>query len=768
MTDGHGADPLTVPAPSFDADRAAALADRAYGITGTLSELGGERDQNFEVETPGGERYVLKISNPVDDESALDLQTAAMRHIAETDPDLPVMTLQETVTGDPWTTIEADGREHLVRLFTFVPGRIASPTELDHEALAAYGGSVARVGRALRGFFHPEARYDILWDLRHTPRLRTHLDAIEDDARRDLATRVLDRFDDRVTPSFAGLRAQVVHNDLTFSNVLFGDDDRVSGVVDFGDLTHTALVCDLAIAIASAMFGRDDPLEAAESVTRGYAAVTRLEDDEASILADLVAARLAAWVSIAAWRVDLDPENEAYITAGLDTAWALLETLDRQGWDRVGRRLRTAARSANVHYDSVSTDELAARRRGVLGDSPLSYRDPLHVIGGEGVWLHDRDGRRYLDAYNNVQVVGHANRTVADAIGGQARTLATNTRYLHEAAVELGDRLTATMPAGLDTVIFVNSGSEANEVAWRLATANTDHEGAIVTDHAYHGITEATSAMSPESWPADHEPDWVETVPPPVETTARDPVEGMRNAIAALETDGTGVGAFVFDSLFTSDGIHPPTGELLTQVADEVRAAGGLVVADEVQAGFGRTGDDLWGFESAGVVPDVVTLGKPMGNGHPVAAVVTRSALAETLRDRTGLFSTFGGNPVSASAALAVLDVVQTRGLVDQARATGTALRAGLEELAATHDTLGSVRGTGLMCGVSVTDAGTGQPSRDEAAAIVNALRDRGVLIGTTGPQYGVLKIRPPLVFDRTHADQLIDAMESVLTERDS
>lgn len=775
MTDGpKGSEPLIAPSPAFGVSEAARIAERSFGVSGTVSELGGERDQNFRVDTDDGAAFVLKISNPADDPAALDLQTEALRHISDSDPELPVMRTVPTNDGSPWTSIDdADGVTHYVRLFTLVPGRTASPEELDHAALHAYGAVIARVGRALRGFFHSDARYDILWDLRHTPRLRSLLDAVMDDHRRNLAERVLDRFDERVDPEFDNLRAQVIHNDLTLDNVPLDADDRVSGIVDFGDLTHTALVCDLAVALASVMFRRSDPIEAAQAVIAGYVSVTPLEDEERRLLADLVAARLTAWGIIAAWRVKRHPDNAEYITAGEDEAWDLLTALEQMGLDVVGQRLQAAALATNVPYSPADTSDLASRRRRVLGSSPLSYREPVHLVDGAGVWLFDPSGRRYLDAYNNVQVVGHANPKVAAAIAGQARKLATNSRYLHEALVTLAERLVATMPDGLDTALLVNSGSEANDLAWRMATVATGREGAIVSENAYHGITDATTALSPEVWPDEYCPDHVETVPPPVDgssnTGAAGSVGALSDAVDALEARGTGLAALLFDPLFTSDGIRSPEADELRRMVERVHDSGGLVVADEVQSGHGRTGSHLWGFQASDIVPDIVTLGKPMGNGHPVAAVVARSELVSTLRDRTGIFSTFGGNPVSCVAALAVLDVADDRELLAHTVDVGEYLRAGLERLSVEHDLVGAVRGRGLMLGVElVRDQETWAPATSETTEVVNGLRQRRVLIGSTGRHSNVLKIRPPLVFERSHADHLLGALDAVLTDVES
>lgn len=772
MTDElTGAAPLVEPPPSVDPRTASDLAARLYDVDGTVTELGGERDRNFRIDTETGESYVLKVSNPADGPGVLDLQTQAIRHLAETDPELPVMRVVPTTDGADWASVDIeDVGSHGVRLFTHCPGRRATPTELDHDALYHYGRGVARVGQALRGFFHADARYDVLWDLRHTPELRSLVGAVDDPQRAAVAENVLDRFESRVDPVFDSLRAQVIHNDLTLDNVLLDEADRISGIVDFGDLTHTALVCDVAMAVASAMFGREDPIEAARSVIAGYVSVTPLEDEEARVLWDLVAARFVAWGVIAAWRVERYPENEAYITAGEDVAWELLRSLEDLGDAVVSRRLRTAALATEVPYARSDTASLVQRRRGVMGQSPLSYRDPVHFVAGEGTWLFDTQGRRYLDAYNNVQVVGHGDPDVAAAIAGQTRKLTTNSRYLHEAPVSLAERLVESMPDGLDTVVFVNSGSEATDLAWRLATAATGRTGAVVSNHAYHGITEAATALSPEVWPDGHRPGHVETIPPPGHSGShgaaerRDHGGAMARAVTALDQRGTDPAAFVFDSLFTSDGIHPATADGLGVLVDRVRGRGGLVVADEVQAGFGRTGSQLWGFQAADVVPDVVTLGKPMGNGYPVAAVVTREELATALMDRTGVFSTYGGNPVACTAALAVLDAIEDRDLLAATTEVGAYLAEGLSDLAAEHELITDVRAAGLMVGVEL--GRDGSPASSETTAVVNELRQRRVLIGETGRDGNVLKIRPPLVFERRHADHLLEALDTVLTER--
>jgi 4-aminobutyrate aminotransferase-like enzyme len=407
-----------------------------------------------------------------------------------------------------------------------------------------------------------------------------------------------------------------------------------------------------------------------------------------------------------------------------------------------------------------ATGALARRRREALGPAltGLTYRRPVHVVRAEGVWLFDADGSRLLDAYNNVPVVGHCHPRVTEAVVRQTRTVNTHARYLYEPLVELAERLVATMPAGtgLDTVALVNSGSEANDLAWRIAAAATGRDGAIVTSFAYHGVSAVIADLSPEEWPAGHRPGRVETIAapglgPPV-------AEAVAAAAHRLDERGRGLAAAYVDGGFTSDGMVTPPDRDVAALVEATHAAGGLFVADEVQAGHGRTGRHLWSFAGYGITPDLVTLGKPMGNGYPVAAVVTRRDLMERLAATTSFFSTFGGNPVAAQAALAVLDVIEDERIVERAARVGGRLRRALEALRGRHPAITAVRGQGLLLGVALADAAL-------AGRVVDEMRDRGVLIGRTGPREDVLKIRPPLVFADEHADLLVTRLDEVLTD---
>lgn len=413
------------------------------------------------------------------------------------------------------------------------------------------------------------------------------------------------------------------------------------------------------------------------------------------------------------------------------------------------------------------TSELLERRRRVLGPAyRLFYERPLEIVRAEGVRLFDADGVEYLDAYNNVPCVGHAHPRVVAAIAEQAARLNTHTRYLAEPILTYSERLLATLGDPLDHVMFTCSGSEAIDLALRVARFETGHQGVVVTANAYHGVTSAAAEASPSLGPTTAPGPLVRTIaaPPLGARDARATGERMaaelRAAIADLEAAGYGFAAFVCDSIFSSDGIRPePTG-LLRPLLSEVHARGGVFIADEVQIGFARPGSAMWGFRRHGIDPDLVVLGKPMGNGMPIAAVACRAELLDRFGRETRFFSTFAGNPVCIAAAAAVLDVIEDEGLATGAEAVGAHLAAGLGEIEDRFPVLTASRGAGLFAGCTVEPPeGNGHELADR---IVNDLRDQGVLIGLAGPDQDVLKIRPPLVFSAADADRLVDTLGTV------
>jgi 4-aminobutyrate aminotransferase-like enzyme len=431
-------------------------------------------------------------------------------------------------------------------------------------------------------------------------------------------------------------------------------------------------------------------------------------------------------------------------------------------------------------FDAKATNGIAPReqalierRQKLLGPAyRLFYAKPVHVVRGEGVWLYDPDGNAYLDVYNNVASVGHCHPHVVAALSRQAATLNTHTRYINDVILDYAEKLLGYFPPELSHVMFTCTGSEANDLAYRVARSYTGGTGFIVTQLAYHGVTVAISEMSPSLGNGIKLGPNVRTVPAPdlYHANGQDVGEAfasaVRAAIAEMREAGIKPAALLVDTIFSSDGVFSDPPGFLAPAVAAIREAGGLFIADEVQPGFGRTGEGMWGFQRHGILPDLVTMGKPMGNGHPIAGMVAKPEILEAFGERTRYFNTFGGNPVSCAVGQAVLEVIEGENIIQNARETGAYLRAGLQDLAKRYEAIGDVRGVGLFVGVElVKDRATRAPDGEITAKLVNGLRERRVLISAAGPHANVLKIRPPLVFQREHADRFLEAMDATLAE---
>jgi 4-aminobutyrate aminotransferase-like enzyme len=429
---------------------------------------------------------------------------------------------------------------------------------------------------------------------------------------------------------------------------------------------------------------------------------------------------------------------------------------------------------------TMSADEILAARRRRLGPSlSISYRTPLHIVRGEGAYLYDAEGRAYLDCVNNVAHVGHAHPRVVEAGTAQMRILNTNTRYLHENVVRYAERLTALLPEHLEVCYFVNSGSEANELALRLARSATGRPDVAAVDAAYHGNTQRLVEVSaykfngpggagqsadvqvvalPDSYRGAHR-----GAGPDVGAAF---LTDARRVLEAAAASGHPAGGLIAEAIPSTAGqVVPPAG-WLAGLFEAAHGVGAVPIADEVQVGFGRVGSDTWAFGAQGARPDVVTMGKPIGNGHPLGAVVTTRAIADAFANGMEYFNTFGGNPVSAAIGLAVLDVIRDEGLQEHARVVGERLLAGLREVAARREAIGDVRGMGLFVGIElVRDRATREPNAELARDLADTAAERGVLLSTDGPFHNVMKVKPPLVFSAADADRLVETIDAILGE---
>lgn len=420
---------------------------------------------------------------------------------------------------------------------------------------------------------------------------------------------------------------------------------------------------------------------------------------------------------------------------------------------------------------------LIKRREAAMGvNAPLFYDEPLHIVRGEGVWLYDAEGRKYLDVYNNVPNVGHCHPRVVEALSEQAKTLNVHTRYLHEKVLEFSERLIALHGKGLDTAIITCSGTEANELALRMARKFTGKQGIICTNATYHGNSEAVDELATLFREGQTNTHRVKAIPFPEtyrpvvdddEDTLCDAyVRQVEIAIEEFEEEGTGFAGILICPIFANEGLPDVPRGFMKKTMELVHNHGGLFIADEVQAGFARTGTHFWGYQVSDEIPDIATMGKPMGNGHPLAGLMARRDITNHFREDVMYFNTFGGNPVQCAVGMAVLDVIEEEGLQENCRVTGDYIRDGLRKLSETHEIIGDVRGHGLFMATElVTDKETKTPASEQSRTIVNEMKNRGVLISKIGVHDNILKMRPPLPFNRDNADQLLSTLDEVLTE---
>jgi len=753
--------------PSLSVAEGERIARDSYGLAVAVTALPGERDCNFRLRTADGREFVLKILDDASDPGSTDCLVAVLDHLAEQDPDLPVPRLFPTQSGQAVGRFSRDGIDYSTCLLSFLPGHLLARSPPTLELLHDMGATLARVDRALQGFFHPFLRRRLAWDVRHLPELAEYAGQIESAALREQIAGVCGSFRNCLA-RLRGLRSQAIHGDCHAANLLVAADGQsVSGILDFGDMIHAPLIVEPAVAMCELLTEGMAPLSATAAVLRGYAQKAALQSADVELLYDIVTARHAVTLLVHAWRRHHDPAGARVLEDAAGHAARSLQyllTLDRQA---LTRSWHDAAGTAPAMPEPAA--DLARRRRLMGAGAELFYEKPLHLVRGAGVWMYDAQGHAYLDVYNNVPHVGHTHPAVVAAISAQTAVLATHTRYLHGNILEYAERLTARLPPHLNACIFVNSGSEANDVAWRLAQMASGHRGGLVMEHAYHGITDAVAALTPSvGRPSD--PRVVTIAPPPEDLRVGDEMAPKQRLAAAADTDaaiatleqrGLAPAAFYIDTAITSSGIFDPPPAWAETVTARMRAAGALIVADEVQYGLGRCGSHFWGFERRGLHPDIVTLGKPVANGYPMGVVVASRELIEAFQAKYGFFSTFGGNAVAAAAALAVLEVLDREQLAANALATGEYLRGRLEAVAARHAILGKVRGTGLLLGLEVLASDSAAAKR-RAKLIINTLASKSrILIGYEGPHASILKLRPPMPFRREHADLLAQAIDA-------
>jgi 4-aminobutyrate aminotransferase-like enzyme/Ser/Thr protein kinase RdoA (MazF antagonist) len=782
-------------APPLTTDVAARVAAEVYGLTAAVRALPGEYDDNFHLKAADYREFVLKMMHPAREDAFVDMQCRAFTHLAAKAPHLALPRVIPTNTGELYMRVLLeDDSSRLVWMLSYLLGTTLAETKPHtQEMLGSLGRLLASIDLALLDFAHPCTQRFLKWDLSRSNWARDYLGHIANSEHRALAKKFLNLFEEEAVPRFPLLRRSVVYGDANDHNTLVEPSTgRVVSFIDFGDMHQGFTVGEPAVAAAYAILEKDDPLVAAGTVLAGYHEVFPLQEEEIAAFFPLMTARLAVSVVNSAHRKSLVP-GEAYITVSEQPAWAALDRLAGMEASSAREYFRAAvgkvapiavvgssnAAAPRLKKEFTFEESLAARKRLLGPNLSLSYEKPLKIVRGSMQQLYDESGRGYLDVYNNVPLVGHSHPRVVRAIQEQVALLNTNTRYLHDNILRYAERLTALLPDPLQVCYFVNSGSEANELALRLARTHTGSEDVIVLEHAYHGHTSTLIDISPYKFDGPGgrgcKP-WVHVAPIADDYRGKyrrgETQLGKKYAahvgeiLSKCKEKGRRVAAYIAETIPSVGGqiVFPPN--YLAEVYEHVRADGAVCIADEVQVGFGRLGTHFWGFGTQGVVPDIVVFGKPMGNAFPLAAVVTSREIAASFANGMEFFSTFGGNPVACTAGLAVLDVLRDENLQQNALTVGSQWISDLRALQEQHSLIGDVRGLGLFLGIDlVTKPESRAPATHQASYVVNRLREEGILAGTDGPHHNVLKLRPPLCFTVGDAKHFTSTLESILCE---
>jgi len=745
------------------------LLEQDYGLSGVhLEALVGEVNRNFRVDCDQGS-FVVKVSAAGEESLALAREESELlKHLSAAHPGF----FQQPIASLGGRFIrEEPGSASFHRLLTYAEGQELVHVPHTRSLFSSLGALLAQMDLSLMDLQVPgirSRRYH--WDNLHFDLSMGSLECIAQAEIRRLVDYFHLQFHEQVVPRLPGMRYSTIHNDANDYNVLV-QGGRVSGIIDFGDCVHSLLVNELAIALAYALLDKEDPLDWAVPVIEGYCSLLPLEEVEADLLYYLVATRLSISLLHSA-RARKEQPGNAYLGVSEGPAKALLKRWIAISPLKASQHFRKAAGLPLPPVPPIG--EEVDRRWSVISRAySLTYEEPIRMQASAFQYMYDDRGNSFLDLRNNIPHVGHAHPRVVRAGQRAMARLNTNTRYLYEELPRYAERLLSTFPASLDRVFFVNSGSAASDLAIRLARTHTRRQGVLVMEHGYHGNTATGIEISHYKFAGKAGAGSVPhilTVPIPLSGHGPSPEEKARANrqqlevfLASAESRGGELAAFITEAIVSAAGQVEIAADYMQPIYDFVRRHGGVCISDEVQCGFGRLGHSFWGFEQAGVVPDAVVLGKPMGNGHPMAAVVCTRALADSFHNGMEFFSSFGGNPVSCAIGVAVLEVLEEEQLAGHAAEVGKYLAQGFEELRREFPVFGEIRGSGLSLGVELLEPDSELPATALAAHLVKGLRERQILVGCDGPQNNVFKLKPPLCFSRDNADQLFKAIREVL-----
>ena len=682
-----------------------------------------------------------------------------------------------TSTGKNYTELNKSGNVLLYRLLSWIDGTFLSEVTHTDELLLSFGEFLAKMDAALVNISSSAIKARrIIWDLQYLLDLQSRISYVSDLETRKYIQYFLLQYRENVIPQFNQLRKSTIHNDANDMNVLT-KKGKVSGMIDFGDMVYAPLINELAVAITYMLYDKKDPIQTACQILQAYHKILPLQQIEVDILYYLIAGRLCMSLLNSAYSQRNDPGNE-YISVSEKGAKDLI-----QKWITINPVFaqNEFRKAAGFEPEKITTIDKALEKRfnHISKAQSVSYKKPIRMVGASFQYMYDAYGNTFLDAYNNIPHVGHQHPKVVEAGQRQMARLNTNTRYVYDLLANYSERLLEKFPKPLNKVFFVNSGSAASDLAIRMAQNHTGSNHLMVMEHGYHGHTRLGIDISHYKFGrkgGKGQANYILKAPIPDtfrgEFRLNDGTAGKKyakQAIDLLNNQPEKIAAFITEPVVGCAGQVPLAKAYLKKLYPAIRAQGGVCISDEVQTGFGRMGSHFWGFELQDVIPDIVVLGKPMGNGHPMGAVVTTDEVADSFDNGMEFFSSFGGNPVSCAIGLAVLDVIQEEGLQQKALETGTYFKQLLMKLKSKHNSIGDVRGEGLFLGIEfISDTETLKHNTVLANHIKNEMRERHILVSTDGPMDNIIKMKPPLCFDKNNATTVAESLDEILSNFNS
>ncbi|MEN8115824.1 MAG: aminotransferase class III-fold pyridoxal phosphate-dependent enzyme [Bacteroidota bacterium] len=743
---------------------------KEYNLTNpVIKKLVGYDIVNYLVEA-GSKKYILKVyPNLKEETDIVKAENELLIHLQKNNPGKYPAPVRNK-NGELLTLFNEGNTKKVARLLTYVAGEFLGDVEHTTELFNSFGRFLAEIDLLLRDFrnYVIEAR-TFKWDLQHFLLNEKYVQYISNPSDRKIASYVFQQYKENVLPVLPSLRKQIIHGDANEWNTLTRNN-RISGLIDFGDISYSHLVNEPAIALAYALLGKENPVEWAGPFIAEYHKILPLEEKEIDILYWMITARLVTSVCNSAYERVQRPEN-TYIQISEKPAWELLRKWVTINPVFARNEFRKAAGFSIPKVKAV--EEVKAEHFSSVNPIfTVSYKNPIYMERAAFQYMFDKYGNRYLDAYNNIPHVGYSHPKVVEAGQKQMAKLNTNTRYLYDQINEYTTNLLKYFPKPLSKVFLVNSGSAATDLAIRMARTFTGKNQIAALEHGYHGNTNSAIEISHYKFAGEGgkgASDYVMVLPIPdtYRGEFRHEDAGFsyaQKAIHQINNSKEKIAAFIAEPIVGCGGQVPLAKGYLKEIYSAVRKQGGVCISDEVQTGFGRLGNVFWGFEQHDVVPDIVILGKPMGNGHPIGAVVTTNEIADAFNNGMEFFSSFGGNPVSCAIGQAVLDVIEEEQLQQNAKTVGNYYLQELRKLQQKYEYIGDVRGSGLFIGFEfVKDRLTLEPDTALAQKVKNGLRNRFILTSTDGPFDNVIKSKPPLCFTQENVNEVIDKLANVL-----